>query len=456
MVAKRYIKYICLSAGLLLSTNIATSQEYCSITLPMANVDDTARRAETPMWQWRCTNGDAILNYNPAITVDRDHALTFDSIPYADRYTIIVVYKPIIDTEAMVWRLNYDSASVRGLTTERIFFDSVFIRHADTTTGTPVINTLSQSAPYSTSPYISLTVGGDTLSGKIKIAEILYFDHRLDNSMLRRIQSALAVRYGITLAPVDYVNGDGNTIWNHTDDGQFHHRVTGIGRDSTYGVYQLQSRSEMTSSLLTISTDSLDEGVFMICGDNDAPLYFETDGEVEQLNRKWKINCNSVDDRFFHLIFDLRDLSTDFDSLVLLVDESAYLPYSVSSEEVVYKYVMFSTDTSMFTLARGSIFWQMVTSNGGSNNGIHCNTRTSGASKSFVYPNPTSGEYTIEVSGASWVKVEIYDTHGRLMNGCVDSNKEHYFFNGNLPAGNSYYATITTENGIQTLKLIVK
>ena len=37
-----------------------------------------------------------------------------------------------------------------------------------------------------------------------------------------------------------------------------------------------------------------------------------------------------------------------------------------------------------------------------------------------------------------------------------DSDREKYCFEGSLPSGNSYYATITTENGSQTMKLIVK
>ena len=172
------------------------------------------------------------MNFNPATIVDSSRALVFDSLPYAKNYTMVVVYKPVVEKETAVWRLDFDSGSVRGLTTEHIISDNVTIRYSDTTTLTPIINTLRQTAPDSTAPYVSLTLGGDTLSSSVKVAEILYFDRRLNNKMLRRVQSALAIRYGITLGPVNYVDGEGDVVWRYADSGLYHHRVTGIGRDS--------------------------------------------------------------------------------------------------------------------------------------------------------------------------------------------------------------------------------
>ena len=37
-----------------------------------------------------------------------------------------------------------------------------------------------------------------------------------------------------------------------------------------------------------------------------------------------------------------------------------------------------------------------------------------------------------------------------------DSDRVQYCFEGSMPSGNSYYANITTENGSQTMKLVVK
>lgn len=429
--------------GLLTITDTAVCQEN--------GASGSSVRAEVPTWQWRCDNGDALLNFNPARIIDSAHTLVFDSIPYAKNYTMVVVYKPMVETESTVWRLDFGEEAMRGLTTEHIVSDNVTIRYSDVTAENPVINTLRQTAPDSTAPFVSLTLGGDTLSGAVKVAEVLYFGQRLGNSMLRRVQSALAVRYGITLGPVNYVDGVGDVIWEYADSGLYHHRVTGVGKDTTYNVQQLQSRSEVPGAILTVRTDNLPEGDFFVCGDNDAPLAFYYDGDIEMLSRRWRINCTDIENNVFHLTFDTRSFASASDSLVLLIDGFTYLPDSISSNAVTYRHVMFPSNTSIFTLARGSVFWQMAMSNG---KGTRYGNDTS--VKTYVYPNPTTGNYSIEVAGSDWVKVNIYNAQGVLMDSYSGKDKSQYLFNGSLSSGNSYYATVTTEAGTQTMKLIVK
>jgi len=429
--------------GMLLLGHMAAGQE----SLPAAE-------AVLPAWQWRCVGGDALLNFNPSTTVDSSRALVFDSLPYARDYTVVVVYKPVASAEAAVWRLDYDSAAMRGLTTEHILSDNVTIRYTDSTAGIPVINTLRQTAPDSTAPYVRLTLGGDTLAGTVKVSEVLYFDRRLGNAMLRRVQGSLAVRYGITLGPVDYVDGMGGKIWPYADSGLYHHRVTGVGRDSTYRLHQLQSRSEMPDPVLTLGTDSLSEGHFLVCGDNGAPLAFGADGDIEVLDRRWRIYGTGDGGDYFHLAFDTRGFAAPDDSLVLLADGFSFRPDVISPDGVTFRYVVFPSDTGTFTLARGGAFWQTALSSGSGNG----NRRGDGGKTvaSSVYPNPSTGSYTIEVTGADWVRVSIYNAQGVLMDSYGDSGQGVYLFNGSLPSGNSYYATVATETGTQTMKLIVK
>ena len=435
-------KYLAVVVCLLSSASAAMSQQ---------NLDD-GNAAVLPTWQWRCHNGEASLNFNPAIVVDRDHTLVFDSIQFAGDYTMVVVYKPDTNAEATIWRLACGDGIERSLTTERIVSDSVGIRYADATTGIPIINTLRQTVTDGADSFASLTLGGGSLTGRVKIAEVMYFDRRLDNAALIRVQSALAVKYGVTLGPVDYVDGHGDVIWKFVN-GMYHHRVTGVGRDSTYGINQLCSRSEMEDPLLTIRADSLAEGVFLICGDNDAPLTFEPVEDIELLNREWKINGNKIEEHLFSLTFDRRCYDGPTDSLVLLVDGEIYLPSAKTPGAVTYKNVSFPSDTCTFTLARGGRLWHMAMSSGA--DGVPYDG-THGTTVSNIYPNPTTGNYTIEVTGARWVTVNIYNAQGVLMESFSDGKRQRYLFNGSLPSGNSYYATVTTDGGTQTMKLIVK
>lgn len=435
-----------------------------SLLLPYSVVlGQTGQRFPSPAFHWKCPSADSLLNFHPATITP----LLFDSIPYAEDYTIVVVYKPIVDTEATVWQLVFADSIVRGLTTERILSDSIAIRYAELSDSKPVIHTLRQSAPDISSAKVSLSVG----DGNIKVSEVMYFNHRLGNSALRRVQSALAIRYGITLGPVDYIGGNGNRVWLHRrDSAMFHHRITGVGSDTACNLHQLCSRSEMDGSVVTLSADSLPQGAYLLVGDNDAPLTFQLeDGDVEILARQWRMQVSDAEGVDFSLAFDTRNIPTPTDSLVLILDDNIVLPSVATTNEVRFDNLWLPSDTCTFTLARGSILWQLAQSgtkgakghggNGDDNTTKSDNTHTlthSSIQTFSVFPNPTTGHFNIEVSGASQVHVTIYNLQGKVMTVYNDSDRDQYFFEGSLPSGNVYYATITTESGSQTMKLVVK
>ncbi len=431
-----------LATCLLLSCNIAQGQNVSGLP--------------TPAFQWKCQSADSLLNFQPATT----SPLYFDSIPYAEDYTIVVVYKPVVDTEAAVWQLVFADSIVRGLTTERIISDSTSIRYAELSDSKPAIHTLRQSAPDITSANVRLSVG----DGNIKVSEVLYFNHRLGNSALRRVQSALAIRYGITLGPVDYIGGNGNRVWQHRrDSAMFHHRITGIGSDTACNLHQLCSRSEMDGSVVTLSTDSLLQGTYLLFGDNDAPLTFQQkDGDVETLARQWRVQASGAEYVDLSLAFDTRNIPTPTDSLVLILDDNIVLPSATTTNEVRFNNLWLPSDTCTFTLARGTLLWQLAQSgakgakgHGGKEYGGNEELSISNSQFS-IFPNPTTGHFNIEVSGARQVQVTIYSLQGKVMSTYNDSDRDKYCFEGSLPSGNSYYATITTESGSQTMKLVVK
>lgn len=423
--------------------------------------------ANIPTFWWQCPNGDSLLNHNNAMIVGRGNTIVFDSIPYAKDYTMVVVYKALDSIESLVWRTEYPNGwtvSTRGLTTKCIVSDTTTIRYSDGADREPIINTLRQTAPDSVSPYIRIILGDTVSQGGIRVAELMYFRERLGNSMLRRIQSALAVKYGITIGPVDYIDGSGHIIWGYTDKGRYHHRVTGVGRDSTYNINQLTSKSEMEGGILSIATDSIGEQSFLLVGDDDAPLLFDDgDNNVEILRRQWRTQNVGVGNNVFSFDFDIRNVPLPTDSLVLLIDGLLYLPTETGTNTVRFDDVILPTDTSTFTLARGASLWAITESKllgpqarkrQNDNEGLL--TQSSKSSSFNIFPNPSTGYFTIDVEGAREVEVIIFNVLGSVIATYSDQGKDHYVFKGHLPAGNSYYATINTEDGSQTIKLIVK
>lgn len=421
----------------------------------------TAHGLPSPTFHWKCTASDSLLNFHPATVT----SLFFDSIPYAEDYTVVVVYKPVVDTESTVWQLTFDDGIVRSLTTERIISDSTAIRYAELSDRKPVIHTLRQSVPDITANNVSLSIG----DGNIKVAEVLYFNHRLGNSALRRVQSVLAVRYGITLGPVDYIGSNGGCVWRHRRDiALYHHRITGIGNDTAYNLYQMSSRSEMDGATVTLIADSLPQGAYLLIGDNDAPLTFQQeDSDIETLARQWRVQATGTENAMFSLVFNTCNLSQPADSLVLVLDGDIILPSVVNADEVRFDNLRLPSDTCIFTLARGALLWQLAQQGAKGSQG-HGNNSTSTVSASTdalthlsiqafsIYPNPTTGHFNIEVSGVRQVQVTVYNLHGKVMATYNDSDRDQYCFEGSLPSGNVYYASIITENGSQTMKLVVK
>ncbi len=88
-----------------------------------------------------------------------------------------------------------------------------------------------------------------------RIAEVITYNSRKSDANLtqerNRIQSYLAIKYGITLGAngtsQDYVNSDGNVIWDVNTgvpaNDAFNYNIAGIGRDDASGLHQKQSRS---------------------------------------------------------------------------------------------------------------------------------------------------------------------------------------------------------------------
>jgi trimeric autotransporter adhesin len=86
-----------------------------------------------------------------------------------------------------------------------------------------------------------------------RIAEVITYsatnNDANDTAARNRIQSYLGIKYGITLAPdtngttKNYVNSDGNIIWNHTANIGYNHNIAGIGRDDASKLNQKQSKS---------------------------------------------------------------------------------------------------------------------------------------------------------------------------------------------------------------------
>lgn len=139
------------------------------------------------------------------------------------------------------------------------------------------------------------------------IAENIVYDQPILGADLQKVNTYLAVKYGITLDNdisdinnnYDYLSSASTMIWNGIANATYHHNIFGIGRDDLSGLTQLKSKSINKGSNLIIEIASIqNDGSFMMVGDNNgiaklATLYtpnsFVSTLPFYHLGRIWKV-----------------------------------------------------------------------------------------------------------------------------------------------------------------------
>ena len=156
---------------------------------------------------------------------------------------VIVVYETY-DTanENALWQVQLDTAKRIGQTTRRILNDNGQITYDTANRLKPVINYLAQSwrTPEVCAPTLTLCTA-DSLPLHGRVAEALYFDHRITDTAVIQWISYLAVKYGVTLAQTDYLDSRRNVIWDYTHYPDYCTVIAGLGRDDSVGLYQKQT-----------------------------------------------------------------------------------------------------------------------------------------------------------------------------------------------------------------------
>jgi len=175
------------------------------------------------------------------------------------------------------------------------------------------------------------------------IAEIIIYDNDISAENRQKIQSYLALKYGISLNQSlanatdslgDYLASD-NTVVFDAHDGTavnaYNKNIFGIAKDLFSGLDQQISKSVDTGSILTVSTDtdlstangthtSLSDLQFLIIGDDGGDPLMSTSTESldgtagHRIDREWKLtNTNGVEqasfkfdgfDAFSAIVFD--------------------------------------------------------------------------------------------------------------------------------------------------------
>ena len=184
------------------------------------------------------------MNFNKCFEVGESETFTMPLGVNDSRQSDVIVVYETYDTasENALWQMQLDTARRVGQTTQRILNDNGQITYDTANRLKPVINYLAQSwrTPELCTPTLNLCTA-DSLPLYGRIAEAMYFDHRISDTAVIQWISYLAVKYGVTLAQTDYLDSHRNVIWDYTHYPDYCTSIAGVGRDDSVGLYQKQT-----------------------------------------------------------------------------------------------------------------------------------------------------------------------------------------------------------------------
>jgi len=146
------------------------------------------------------------------------------------------------------------------------------------------------------------------------IPEVILFNRVISPLERQKVESYLAMKYGITLNqefPVSYFNSKGEVLWDAEINAAYNNNIAAVGRDDVSGLFQSVSESTQTPGLMKFSvTGGLINNSFLIWGDNGKPLRFVEESGVRKLQRNWRISS-----------FNFRDNTVNITSSELSLSE---------------------------------------------------------------------------------------------------------------------------------------
>ncbi|HEX9826653.1 MAG TPA: LamG-like jellyroll fold domain-containing protein, partial [Flavobacteriaceae bacterium] len=193
-----------------------------------------------------------------------------------------------------------------------------------------------------------------------RVAEIFTFAERVPEAGRQKIESYLAIKYGITLgtsteAEKDYVNSFDTTIWDISTNSGYNYHVAGIGRDSISDLNQKQSKTLNMANEVTIGLNGIfptnnantnefkKDGDFLVWGSNNA-AYSGTSANTVTIASGITTSLTRID-RKWKIVESTEDVGGDVEDVDVSIPSDAFGSFSLGSDE---EYVLIVSDNDNF------------------------------------------------------------------------------------------------------------
>ena len=229
--------------------------------------------------------------------------------------TYIGVSKVYGEKEQAIWSLGSGKAVTRMQTTERAanLGDGTFMNYAKDTLSEMRLYSYTTSSSVGGGQTLHIGRNGDTrlpvrnLDGRT--VEYAVFDRRLSDAERCRVESCLALKYGVTLRS-SYLNSRSEVIWNGYANKAYSHRIAGLISDRASALHKTRARSCEEDGFLTISMSRpLQDGESLLWGDNNGRLSFrQSKAYGKWLGRRWMNAATRVDKPNVDIVADGKQL----------------------------------------------------------------------------------------------------------------------------------------------------
>lgn len=311
----------------------------------------------------------AMINNHPAIIFNNkvnSKALTLNLAELKTFSMFTVCQETDSLTEQVIFSLENDSLTQLVLSNFRMAALDLYryYNYSSNSNDYPKIYSYSQNQSDSSASHASkLLFGRSPQRANLPVSsymgivpEVILFNHYLSPNERHRVESYLALKYGISLRqdfPNSYLNSSGAIIWDARVNAGYNQHIAGIGRDDLTGLLQYTSESVESPGILKISTSqTLVNNSFLIWGDNNKPLRFDDKPGVRQFQREWRINAYNSSNRVCklqsnELAFSQINPLTEGEIYWLMIDESGTGKFPFDKTEYIRSQHRVSGDRSI-------------------------------------------------------------------------------------------------------------
>lgn len=220
-----------------------------------------------------------------------------------------------------------------------------------------VVNSSGSSNSSSWTPSIGGSGNFTGENSNVMVPEFIVYDTNLDAGELTRVESYIAIKYGITLDTIDqpnYVLSNSEIVWTGTNNTGYRQNIFGVGRDNLATLYQKQSKSATDEWMILSKGDfansndenngEIENHEFLMLGNNglfgfQTYAYAENttfaNGDIIQelnnrTNRIWKAQVTNIDSFEVNIKVGLGD----YVLYVLVSNSSDFTPANTRIYEV--------------------------------------------------------------------------------------------------------------------------